>query len=92
MSSRDHAHAVVIIAALLSAPIQVALAADDQPAAAPASNHGGAFAEAVKRDTRAAGAAFKDGAHRIAIASKAAAHEIAAAAKRGAAATRDAFH
>ena len=81
---------LIAIAAVLLAG--AALAADDQPAAAPASNHGSAFAEAVKRDTRAAGAAFKDGAHRVAAASKAVAHEIAAAAKRGAAATRDAFH
>ena len=88
---RIDAPAVVIIATLLSAPIHVALAADDR-AAAPASNHGSAFTEAVKRDTKAAGAAFKDGAHRVAVASKAVAHEVAAAAKRGAAATRAAFH
>lgn len=92
MISRDSAHALVVIGAVLFAPIQVALAAEDRPTDAPVSNHGSSFAEAVKSDTKAAGATFKDGAHRVAVASKAVAHEIATAAKRGAAATRAAFH
>jgi hypothetical protein len=91
MISRDTAHALVVIGTLLFAPIH-ALAAESPPTDAPVSNHGSSFAEAVKRDTRAAGAALNGGAHRVAAASKAVAHEIAAAAKRGAAATRDAFH
>jgi hypothetical protein len=42
-------------------------------------------------DTKAAGAAIKEGAHRVATASKAVAHEIATAAKRGAAQGRAAL-
>lgn len=77
---------------LLFAPIHVSLAAENTSADAPMSHHGGSFTEAVKRDAKAVGATFKDGAHRAAVASEAVAHEIAAAAKRSAAATRAAFH
>lgn len=47
--------------------------------------------EAAKRDSAVAGAAIKEGAHRVAVAAKAVAHEIATATKRGAAETRAAF-
>jgi hypothetical protein len=90
--SRDIARALLVIAALLLAPILVSHAGEPGVGEAPASNHSSTFSDAVKRHAKAVGAACKEGAHRVAVASKAVAHEVATAAKRGATETRAALH
>lgn len=81
----------ILLLTLLLPPAFVCQAAEEHPSASPASNQPGNFQDDLKRHAKAAGAFFKDRAHRVAVASKAVAHEVATTAKRGAAETRAAF-
>lgn len=88
--SRNFAGAL-ILAALTVAAIMPPPAEAVPASIAPRSEPQESLRKAIQHDARAAGVFFKEGAHRIAVASKAMGHEIATAAKRGAAETRKAF-
>jgi len=74
--------ALSITCALL--PIARAQASTDSDSSDTGSSRLHHFSETAKHRAAAAGSAIKEGAHRVAVASKAVGHEIATAAHRGA--------
>ncbi len=88
------AYALAVTVTLALAPTIVVQAAEttaDQTAKTAPIMHANSFGEHVRRDAKAAAAAFKETAHRVGVAAKAVGHEIATAAKRSTAETRAAM-